>query len=95
MSTRIVDVAERDHLEMFEGADYVGLLNYQRAKHLLIIEHTEIVPGRQGRGFGSQLVEAAFDQAKSEELRVIVVCPFAKNWLQRHPEYAGLDYNHT
>lgn len=95
MNLRVVDVAERDRLELFEGDTQVGLLQYQRVKDLLVIEHTEVEAVRQGRGYASHLVREAFAQAQDEHRRVIVVCPFAKNWLLRHPEYTNLDYTHA
>ncbi len=94
MSTRVEDVADRSRLEVFEGSDRVGWLKYQRAQDVLVLEHTEVDRSHEGHGYGGRLVRSALDLAKGEGRRVIVVCPYAKAWLQRHPDYAGLDYTH-
>jgi predicted GNAT family acetyltransferase len=36
------------------------------------------------------LVRAALNYARANGLRVIPVCPFARAFLARHPEYADL-----
>lgn len=95
MNVRVVDVAERDRIELFEGDAEVGRLHYQRVKDLLVLEHTDVDKRHRGKGYASQLVREAFDQAQAEHRRVIVVCAFAKAWLRRHPEYSNLDYTHA
>jgi hypothetical protein len=92
MTTRVEDVADRNRLELYDSSTQVGFLSYQRARDLLVIEHTEVGPAHLGHGYGGMLVKAALDQAKGERRRVIIVCPYAKAWLQRHPDYATLDY---
>ena len=91
MSTRIVDVTDRNRLELYDGADRVGWLTYQRAHEILVLEHTEVGREHEGRGYGGQLVRSALDLAKGEHRRVIVVCPYAKAWLQQHHDYPDLD----
>ena len=92
MSTRVEDVADRSRLELFEGSDRVDWLKYQRAQDVLVLEHTEVDRSHEGHGYGGQLVRSALDLAKAEGRRVIVVCPYAKVWMQRHRDYADLDY---
>lgn len=95
MSTRVEDVAVRSRLEFYEGSNRVGWLKYQRAHEVLVMEHTEVNREHEGQGYGGQLVKSALDLAKAEGRRVIVVCPYARAWLQRHHDYAALDYtNH-
>jgi len=92
VTIRVEDVVDRNRLELYEGDTPIGRLEYQRARDLLVIEHTEVSRDHRGQGRAGQLVKAALDQAKGERRRVIVVCPYAKGWLLRHPEYADLDY---
>ncbi|CAA9406392.1 GNAT family N-acetyltransferase [uncultured Nocardioides sp.] len=94
MSARIEDVTDRDRLELYDDGRRIGSLSYQRAQGILVLEHTEVSRDQEGHGHGGRLVEAALDLARAERRRVIVVCPFAKAWLQRHPDYADLDYTH-
>lgn len=44
----------------------------------------------EGQGVGSVLIRSMLDDIRENEARVLAVCPFAKAYLQRHPEYADL-----
>ena len=55
----------------------------------LVLLHTEVPEELEGRGIGGILVAAAVDFAAAGALTVVAVCPFARGWLQRHPEAAG------
>jgi uncharacterized protein len=52
----------------------------------LVIIHTEVPETLSGRGIGSILVAAAIDRAGREGLTVVPLCPFARGWLERHPD---------
>jgi predicted GNAT family acetyltransferase len=38
---------------------------------------------------GGRLVTAAIDRAVRERLTLVPLCPFARDWLKRHPEAAS------
>lgn len=65
-------------------------LDYQRDGDVLAITHTGVPSAIGGRGIAGALVQAAFDFARREGLRVRPACSYAAGWLERHPEYAGL-----
>jgi predicted GNAT family acetyltransferase len=44
----------------------------------------------EGHGVGSTLVREALDAVRGEGLRVVPQCPFVKEFIGRHPEYADL-----
>jgi predicted GNAT family acetyltransferase len=44
----------------------------------------------EGRGIGSALIRGVLDTARAQGLKVKPVCPFAKAYVERHPEYADL-----
>src|ERR1039457_4041499 len=56
-------------------------LVYRRNGSRLVLVHTG-VPG--------ELVRAAVAKAAADGLTVVPLCPFAKAWLERHPEVAAL-----
>ena len=60
-------------------------LNGQR----LVLIHTEVPEELEGRGLGGALVTAAIDRAAREGLTVVPLCPFARGWLERHPDVAA------
>lgn len=63
---------------------------YLRAGNKLVIEHTEVPVELEGRGIAGHIVRNALDFAREQKLVVLPLCPFAKAWLGRHPEYQDL-----
>jgi predicted GNAT family acetyltransferase len=45
----------------------------------IIIDHTEVNPGNNGKGFGKKMVTAAVEMAREKNLKIIPLCPFAKS----------------
>ena len=63
---------------------------YLLAGNKMVIEHTEVPVELEGRGIAGRLVRAALDYARSQELVVLPLCPYAKAFISRHPEYQDL-----
>jgi len=51
------------------------------------ITHTFVPSPLEGRGIASQLVKFVYDYARNEGLKPRATCPYAKAWLDKHPEY--------
>jgi predicted GNAT family acetyltransferase len=64
-------------------------LRYQVVDGHLVLIHTEVPEALGGQGIGGVLVEAAVDRAARDDLVIVPLCPFARRWLQRHPDAAG------
>jgi predicted GNAT family acetyltransferase len=67
----------------------VAELIYRRRADRLVLVHTEVPDELNGRGVGGRLVQAAVARAASEGLIVVPLCPFARSWLERHPDAAA------
>jgi predicted GNAT family acetyltransferase len=82
-----LDVADNRALSRFELIvdGRTAFLAYERTNDSLTLIHTEVPLELRGRRYGEALVEAALGVARSEGLRVSVVCPFARAYLRRHP----------
>jgi predicted GNAT family acetyltransferase len=63
-----------------------GYLIYRIAGDRLVLVHTEVPPELEGQGVGGALVTAALDLARQRSLTVVARCPFARSWLERHPD---------
>jgi predicted GNAT family acetyltransferase len=64
-------------------------LTYRTDADRLVLVHTEVPDALEGRGIGGDLVTAAVDHAARHGLRLVPHCPFARGWLERHPDVAG------
>jgi uncharacterized protein len=64
-------------------------LLYRRNGKRLVLIHTEVPVQLEGRGIGGSLVSAAVDRAARDGMTVVPLCPFARGWLQRHPDVAS------
>ena len=86
-----VPVTDNQAASRFEVSDggYRAELSYHLSGKRLALIHTEVPEELEGKGVGGRLVTAAVDRAAREGLTIVPFCPFARGWLQRHPEVAG------
>lgn len=70
--------------------ELLGLVGYQRRGGALVITHTEVGDAASGHGLGSRLARFALDQARTEGVPVVPLCPFVRAYVEDHPEYADL-----
>jgi len=86
----VEDVPERSRYELREGEELLGWVDYLPAGRSVIVAHTEVLAGGEGRGLGSQLVSAVLEDLRGRGVTVIPTCPFAAAFISRHPEYADV-----
>jgi uncharacterized protein len=89
-AARVADAPERSRFEIRVGREVGGFTEYLRRPGVIAFVHTQIDRRFEGQGLGSQLVRAALDEARSEELSVLPFCPFVRGYIAGHPEYLGL-----
>lgn len=85
---RVTDNKAESRFELTTDGALAELI-YRRRANRLVLMHTEVPRQFEGHGIGGTLVQAAVDRAASEGLTVVPLCPFARKWLERHPEAAG------
>ena len=64
------------------------------ASGALDLVHTGVDRKLRRRGIGESLVQAAFDYARANHLRVIPTCPFVAGFLDKHPGERDLVASH-
>lgn len=64
-------------------------LRYRLTGDRLALVHTGVPEAIGGRGVGGRLVRAALDRAEAEGVTVVPHCPYARRWLERHPDEAA------
>jgi len=56
---------------------------------LMIIEHTEVADELRGKNVGYQLVHTAVEYARTNHLKILPLCPFAKSVFDKKHEEFG------
>ncbi len=64
-------------------------LSYRRSGDRLVLIHAEVPEAIEGRGIGGQMVAAAVGRAERDGLTIVPLCPFTRQWLERHPAEAS------
>ena len=64
--------------------------HYTSNPSTIIIDHTAVDEIHKGKGVGGQLVHAAVEWARSNNIKIIPVCSFAKAVFDKKEEYADV-----
>ena len=78
-----------------KGAFYIEVEGKQEAmmtfvyagEDKIIIDHTEVNPGNEGKGFGKKMVTKAVEFAREKGIKILSICPFAKSVFDKTPEF--------
>jgi predicted GNAT family acetyltransferase len=84
----VTDNTDRSRLEIHADGEMAELVYRTRPSRLVLI-HTEVPDSLGGRGLGGQLVLGAIGKATQQGLTIVPLCPFARSWLERHPDEAA------
>jgi len=80
LAQAVTDNREASRFELVVDGQ-TAILTYERTPTSLVLVHTEVPPSRRGH----HLADALADAAHAERLQVVVVCPFVKAYLRKHP----------
>jgi predicted GNAT family acetyltransferase len=87
-SAEVTDNPDASRFELRADGRLAELVYHVRGDRLVLV-HTEVPIEMEGHGVGGRLVTAAVDRAVREGLTLVPLCPFARGWLQRHPDAAS------
>jgi len=80
-----VDNPALSRLEIVED-DGTSVLEYRKLGSQLALIHTGVPTQFEGKGYGGALVKAAVQLARDENLSIVPYCPYAKAWIEKHPD---------
>jgi predicted GNAT family acetyltransferase len=66
-------------------------LDYTLTGNILELSHTEVPAALRNLGLSSALAENALNYAREHGLKVDIVCPLVKRYMEKHPEYSDLE----
>lgn len=90
MDLQVTDHPDAERFEITADGELAGFVQYHLHDHEIAFTHTQTDDRFRGHGVGGHLVRAALDAARERNLAVLPYCPFVKNWLSTHHEYADL-----
>ena len=56
----------------------------------IIIDHTEVNEGNNGKGFGKKMVAEAVKFSREKNITIIPLCPFAKSVFDKNLEFSDV-----
>lgn len=69
----------------------LGSLDYTRPESgVMRIEYVEVAPELRGSGLGRQLVQAAVEWARAENMTIVPICGYARAVIARDPAMSKL-----
>lgn len=89
-STAVTRSDDRHRYEVTVDDEPAGFTDFVDHEGQRIFHHTEIGAEFGGRGLGSTLIGRALADTRSAGLRVVPVCSFVANYLDKHPELADI-----
>lgn len=78
------DDKKHGRFSLNENGLFAGEMTYTWAgESMLIIDHTGIEEGHNGKGFGKKLLMQVVDFARDNDVKILPLCPFAKASFQK------------
>ncbi|HEX2362468.1 MAG TPA: GNAT family N-acetyltransferase [Jiangellaceae bacterium] len=90
MQSKMIHNAEDLQYEIWADGELAGYTRYHPYNDALAFIHTEVDERFEGQGLGSTLVRAALDEVRSGDESVLPFCPFVREFIGKHREYAEL-----
>ena len=73
-----------------DGAILAELVYSKPSEEKMILEHTEVDNSLSGKGVGLQLVHTAVEYARTHQMKIVPLCPFAKSVFDKKPEFSDV-----
>ena len=71
-----------------ENGERLAEMTFSKAgDSLIIIDHTEVSDALRGAGAGKKMVAQAVEYARSNGLKILPLCPFARSVFDKTPDY--------
>ncbi|MHA6289535.1 GNAT family N-acetyltransferase [Maricaulis sp. CAU 1757] len=76
------------YLAHVPGHEETGQLTFTRpTSDAIIVDHVGVPASLEGKGVGTALTRHVVEQARSQNFRIVPVCPFVKAMARRYPDW--------
>jgi uncharacterized protein len=89
MTDSVRDDSAQRRFEL-EVSGALAFIDYRRDGGKLLLTHAEVPLALRGLGVGSALVKGTLDLVRQRGEKVVPVCSFVANYMERHPEVQDL-----
>ena len=89
MDAALTDNAARSRYEYRVG-DALATVDYRRAGGVTTLTYARVPDALAGRGVGSAMARAVLLDLRARGERVVPVCGFIAQYIERHPEFHAL-----
>jgi uncharacterized protein len=87
---KIINNEKALHFETLLINGEFAFIEYRWSKSNLVLMHTFVPEGFEGKGIAAALAKFALEYAKEKQIKVVVYCPYVNTYLKRHPEYQAI-----
>lgn len=79
---------EKNRFVLYDGDKEIGEMTWSDADgKIMIIDHTYVDSSYRGQKLASQLVLKGVEKARTDNMKIIPLCPFAKKEFDTIPDY--------
>jgi predicted GNAT family acetyltransferase len=87
--SEVVNNMSKNRYEL-EVNGHVAAIYYRFVDGIVVFTHTQVPPEIRDTYAASDLMKGALDQVRADRFRANAQCPFMKDWIDQHPDYADL-----
>ena len=71
--------------EMLRDGVVTAHADYKLQDGAVVVTHTEVQPGNEGKGLGSKLAKFLLDDLRQRGVKIVPQCEFLAGYIARHP----------
>ena len=90
MDLELADNPDKARFEILADGELAGFAQYHLEGDEIAFTHSQTDDRFRGQGIAGLLVQSSLDAARERQLAVLPYCPFVRNWIAGHREYANL-----
>ena len=85
-SAQVRDNPQQQRFEL-DSEEGTAVALYRWDDDIMVLFHTEVPRALRGHGIGEELVRGVLDEARRRKLKVVPLCWFVREFVERNPEY--------